>query len=192
MDDGEANNILSEEYKNSMSYKDVTAPYFEQVKNRSDLIKKSYLDLFLWLPSDILLKSDKMTMAHGLEIRAPIMDTEVFNVASGIPKKYLIKNKVTKYIFREVANKVIPEEWAKRKKLGFPVPFTMWLKEQKYYDKLKNTFNQDFVSEFFIKDKLLNMLEEHFKGTKNNGRKLYTIYSFLIWYKVYFIDFAGN
>ena len=188
MDDSEANHILSDGYKNDMSYKDVTKPYFEQVKDRSDLIKKSYLDLFLWLPNDILLKADRMAMAHSLEVRAPILDKEVFAVASRIPKKYLIKNKVTKYIFREIANKVIPSEWAKRKKLGFPVPFTLWLKEQKYYDIMKNMFSEDFVSEFFVKDKLLSMLDDHFNGKKNNGRKLYTVYSFLTWYKVYFVE----
>ena len=188
MNDDEANNILSGDHKSNMSYRDVTAPYFEQVKDKSDLIKKSYLDLFLWLPNDILLKGDRVSAANGLEVRAPILDKEVFSVASRIPKKYLIKNKVTKWIFREVANKVIPPEWAKRKKLGFPVPFTLWLKEKKYSDILKNIFTEDFVSEFFERDKLLLMLDEHFNGVKNNGRKLYTVYSFLLWYKVYFIE----
>ena len=188
MNDGEANDILSGAYKNDMSYRDVTKPYFEKVKSEDDLIKKLYLDLFLWLPNDILLKADKMTMAHSLELRVPFLDKAVFAVASKIPKKYLIKNKETKMIFREVANKTIPPEWAKRKKLGFPVPFTLWLKERKYFDALKNIFSEDFVSEFFVREKLFFMLEEHFKGIKNNGRKLYTIYSFLLWYKIYFMD----
>ncbi|MCL2774719.1 MAG: asparagine synthase (glutamine-hydrolyzing) [Oscillospiraceae bacterium] len=188
MNDSEANDILSNVYKNNMSYKDVTKPYFDKVKGRSDLIKKLYLDLFLWLPNDILLKADKMTMAHSLELRVPFLDKEVFAVASKIPTKYLVKNKVTKRVFREVANRVIPSEWAKRKKVGFPVPFTLWLKEEKYCDVLKSIFSETFVSEFFIKDKLFSMLNEHFNGVKNNGRKLYTIYSFLLWYKVYFIE----
>jgi len=188
MNDDEANNILSAGCKSNVSYKNVTAPYFEKVKDKSDLIKKLYLDLFLWMPNDILLKGDKMSAAHNLEGRTPIMDKEVFALASKIPTKYFIKNKSTKYLFRQVANKVIPSEWAKRKKLGFPVPFTLWLREQKYYDLLKNMFSEDFVSEFFVKDKLLAMLDEHFKSVKNNGRKLYTAYSFLVWYKVYFAE----
>ena len=188
MDNDEANGILRNAYKSDISYKDVTAPYFEKVKDKSDLIKKLYLDLFLWLPNDILLKADKMTMAHSLELRVPFLDKEVFALASKIPAKYLIKNKITKHIFREASKKIIPSEWAKRKKLGFPVPFTLWLKEQKYLDILENIFKEDFVSEFFIKDKLFLMLDEHFKGLKNNGRKLYAIYSFLIWYKIYFME----
>ena len=189
MDDWEANNILSDDYKSGISYKDVTAPYFEQVKDKSDLIKMLYLDLFLWLPNDILLKADKMTMAYSLELRVPFLDKEVFALASKIPSEYLVKNKVTKRIFRETANKIIPTEWAKRKKVGFPVPFALWLKEQKYFDILENIFNEDFASEFFIKDKLFIMLNEHFKGLKNNGRKLYVIYTFLLWYKIYFLEY---
>ena len=138
------------------------------------------------LLDDILLKAERMAAAHALEVRAPILDREVFAEASKIPKKYLIKNKITKYIFREIANKIMPPEWAKRKKLGFPVPFSLWLKEQKYYDILKSAFSEDFVSEFFVREKLFIILDEHFKGVKNNGRKLYTVYSFLVWYKIYF------
>jgi len=188
MDDDEANDILSDGCKSDVSYKDITRPYFEKVKNKSDLVKKLYLDMFLWMPNDILLKGDKMSSAHDLEVRTPIMDKEVFSVATKIPAKYLVRNKVTKHIFREIANKIIPEEWAKRKKVGFPVPFSLWLREQKYYDKLKDMFSEDFVPEFFVKDKLIAMLDEHFKGVKNNGRKLYAAYAFLLWYKVYFIS----
>ena len=112
----------------------------------------------MWLPNDILLKADKMTMAHSLELRVPFLDKEIFALASRIPAKYLIKNKIAKYIFRETANTVIPPEWAKRKKVGFPVPFTLWLKEQKYSDILKNMFGQGFVSEFFIKENCLRLV----------------------------------
>lgn len=188
MDDAEANNILSADYKNNMSFRDVTKFYFDQVKDKSEHIKKSYLDLFLWLPNDILLKGDRVSAANGLEVRAPILDKEVFALTSRIPKKYLVKNRVTKYIFRQIANKIMPTEWAKRKKVGFTVPFRFWLKEEKYRDILKDIFSEDFVSEFFERDKLLVMLDEHFSGKKNNGRKLYTVYSFLLWYKVYFME----
>ena len=127
-------------------------------------------------------------MAHSLEARMPILTKEMFELASKIPAKYLIKDKFTKYIFREAANKVIPEEWAKREKRGFPVPFRLWLREQKYYNILKGMFEEDFTGEFFEREKLFAMLENHFKGTQNNGRKLYTVYAFLLWYKIYFIE----
>ena len=188
MGDDEAEGILAGRYKSGMSYKDVTAPVFAQVKGRPDLIKKMYLDLFLWLPNDILLKADKMTAAHSLEARMPVLDTEVFALASKIPAEYLVKDKTTKYIFREAANRVIPDEWAKRQKLGFPVPFRLWIKERKYLDMFKKMFEEDFTGEFFERGKLLSLLDDHVKGRRNNGRKLYTVYCFLLWYKIYFAE----
>ena len=144
--------------------------------------------MHFWLPQDILLKADKMTMANSLELRVPLLDINVFNYAKTIPNKYLIQNKQTKKIFREIAHEKIPEQWAKRRKLGFPVPFSKWICEKKYYEKIKEMFNQEFVEEFFDKKIINNLLEEHYHNQKNNGRKIYNIYSFLIWYQVYFID----
>ncbi len=95
---------------------------------------------------------------------------------------------LTKKIFREIADKKIPEEWAKRRKLGFPVPFSKWILEEKYYNKVKEIFSKEYVEEFFDKNVINRLLEEHYNKKKNNGRKIYNIYTFLIWYKVYFID----
>ena len=191
MDDSEADALLNEKYRSGMSYRDVTAPHFERVKGQSDLVKKSYLDLCLWLPNDIFLKADRMTAAHSLEARMPVLSREMFEIASRIPERYLLKGRVTKYIFREAAGRVLPAQWSKREKLGFPVPFRHWLREQKYFDMLKGMFEEEFAGEFFRRDRLLAMLDAHFRGEQNNGRKLYTVYAFLLWYKIYFIEGGG-
>ena len=73
MDNEEADEVLSPAYKSKMRYQDVTKPYFDQVKDQDDLHKKLFLDMHLWLPHDILLKADKMTMAHSLELRVPYL-----------------------------------------------------------------------------------------------------------------------
>ena len=138
----------------------------------------------------MLLKADKMSMANSVELRVPFLDKEVWEVARKIPSKYLIKDGETKKVFRDVATEVIPEEWAKRRKLGFPVPFFMWIKEEKYFSRVKDLFMQDWVAEFFDKDKINKMLDDHYNGVENHGRKLYNIYIFLVWYKVYFVDGA--
>ncbi len=80
-----------------------------------------YIDLNFWLPNDILLKADKMSMANSVELRVPFLDKEVWNISKRLPTKYMVHDGQTKYIFRKVAEKVIPEEWAKRRKLGFTV-----------------------------------------------------------------------
>jgi asparagine synthase (glutamine-hydrolysing) len=99
----------------------------------------------------------------------------------------MVKDGQTKYIFRSIAHESLPEEWAKRRKLGFPVPFNTWLKEDKYYKQVKEQFNKDFVKEFFDLEKINKMLDDHHNDIKPNTRKIFTIYCFLIWYERYFI-----
>jgi asparagine synthase (glutamine-hydrolysing) len=187
MGNHEANSYLNAKHKSKITFQDVTKPYFDNVKNASDLHKKMYLDMKLWLPNDILLKADKMTMASSLELRVPFLDKELFSVAAKIPTQYLINKHTTKWAFREAAKKVIPLDWAKRKKLGFPVPFRDWICDGKYYNVVKQEFNQDFVDDIFDKQMLNILLDDHFTKKAQNGRKIYTIFAFLVWYKKYFI-----
>ena len=105
-----------------------------------------------------------------------------------IPSNMESRDNTTKYILRKTANEVLPDEWATRPKWGFPVPFHYWIREDKYYNKVKELFNEDFVSEFFKVDYLNKLLDDHKNEKKQNGRKIYVIYTFLIWYKVYFIN----
>lgn len=187
MDDKEANEILADNLKDNMTIKDIIKPYYDKVKNEDDIVKKLYIDFHLWLPQDILLKADKMTMANSIELRVPLLDSYLFQYSRQIPTKFLVKDKQTKYLFRDIANEKIPEEWSKRRKLGFPVPFSRWAREEKYYKILKESFNKEYVSQFFDQEYINNLLDDHYNNIKNNGRKIYNIYVFLVWYEVYFI-----
>lgn len=188
----EANKILTEKYKNDIKYQDITKPYYDKVKDEDDLTKMQYLDMYFWLPNDILLKADKMSMANSLELRVPILDKEVFKLAKTIPSEYKLSHNTTKYILRKAASKRIPEEWYKRRKKGFPVPIIKWFREEKYYSIVKNIFEEDFTHEFFDQKLLIKMLDEHYNCKKNNCRKLWTIFVFLVWYKKFFVDFKKS
>lgn len=188
MDEEEANEILADRLKDDMTTTDVLRPYYEKVKHENNVLKKMYIDMHFWLPQDILLKADKMTMANSIELRVPFLDKEVWEVARKIPTKYLIRKKKTKEIFRSVADEEMPEEWSKRRKLGFPVPFSKWILEEPYYRLVKEQFDQPYVEQFFDKQVIDRLLEEHYHQKANHGRKIYNIYIFLIWYQVYFAD----
>lgn len=187
-EEDEACNILNIKYQNSKSVKEITGPIYAKVKNQDDITKKQYLDLKLWLQGDILLKADKMSMAHSLELRVPFLDKEVMKVGKSIPTIHKINNKTTKLALREAAINTLPEEWAKREKKGFPVPIRFWLKEEKYYNIVKESFISKYASEFFNTQSLINLLDNHYNNKENNARKIYTIYVFLVWYKRFFID----
>ncbi len=186
--ESDINSILSKDLRDNMMVSDVLKPYYDKVKGENEITKKMYIDMYFWLPQDILLKADKMTMANSIELRVPLLDKEVFEYAKTIPTKYQIKNKQTKYLFRKIANEKMPEDWAKRRKLGFPVPFSKWIREEKYYKKIKEMFNKEYVNEFFEKNAINKLLDDHFNNIKNNGRLIYNIYIFLIWYDKFFIE----
>ena len=186
MSDELANSLVTSKYKNAETSRDLTKKYYDEVKNMDDVSKRLYLDMKMWIVEDILLKADKMTMANSIELRVPLLDKMMWELARTIPVKHKVHNEITKYAFRTAAKNKLPEDWAKRRKLGFVVPFVVWIKEEKYYKIVKEVFNKDFVSEFFDKDKINKLLDDHFNGITNNGRKVYTIYTFLKWYEIYF------
>ena len=186
MTDELANSLVTSKYKNAETSRDLTKKYYDEVKNMDDISKRLYLDMKMWIVEDILLKADKMTMANSIELRVPLLDKKMWELARTIPVRHKVHNEITKYAFRTAAKNKLPEDWAKRRKLGFVVPFVLWIKEEKYYKIVKEVFNKDFVSEFFDKDKINKLLDDHFNNITNNGRKVYTIYTFLKWYEIYF------
>ena len=183
---------------NAPSPNQITKPFYTKVKGKDDVTKMQFLDLHLWMTGDILLKADKMSMANSLELRVPFLDKEIMALAQKIPTKYRVTRKeitdentkyVTKYAMRLAAKKDTPPATAKtaaKKKLGFPVPIRVWLKEEKYYQIVKTEFLSENSKKFFNSDMLFNLLDEHKKGNKDNSRKIWTIFMFLVWYKVYF------
>jgi len=175
----------------------ITKPYYENVKDKDDVTKMQYLDLHLWMAGDILLKADKMSMANSLELRVPFLDKEVMKLAERIPTKYRVTHDkgtdetkyITKYAMRLAAKKDTPKQTAKtaaKKKLGFPVPIRVWLKEDKYYNIVREAFESSIAKEFFNEEPLIRLLDDHKNGKCDNSRKIWTVFSFLIWYNVYF------
>ena len=182
--DDELGDILK--YKDYLSNKEIVSDVYSEYKNESDLNKKLAVDIRYWLPDNILNIVDKMTMAHSIESRVPFTDIEVFKLSSTLTPKYKVRDGVTKVSLREAARRVIPNESYKKKKLGFPVPIRDWIKEDDFYNEIKSTFEMDIAFELFDRDNIMKLLDDHKNGVRDNYRKVWAIYSFLKWYKVYF------
>lgn len=168
------------------NHTELTKPYYDKVKNLDDTTKMQYIDIHFWLIGDILLKADKMSMAHSLEVRVPFLDRDVFEVARKVPLKYKVTNENTKFAMRQAAHRYLPDMVAEKKKLGFPVPIRIWLKEDKYYNTVKDAFTSPAAAEFFNVDEIVKLLDDHRNGKNDNSRKIWAIYMFLVWYKRYF------
>ena len=165
---------------------DVTKEVYNEFKNYSNIDKMQAIDINFWLMKDILLKADRMTMASSIEGRVPFIDKEVFKVASHLPFDYKVTKENTKVALRAAAKEVIPTEAYKKKKLGFPVPVREWIKDGSFKEEVEKTLNSDVANKYFNTKIINKMFEEHINGKKDNYRKIWTIYTFIKWYQVFF------
>ena len=167
-------------------------PYYDMVADKDAVTKMQFVDLNMWMVGDILLKADKMSMANSLELRVPFLDKKIMALAGRIPTKYRVNSENTKYAMRKAALRRMPEKWAGKKKLGFPVPTRVWLKEDKYYNIVKEEFLGENAQKFFHTDKLVKLLDDHRAGKADNSRRVWTVYTFLVWYKQFFSEEAAK
>ena len=173
--------------KNAAEPKVLCDKFYSEVRDKDTVTKMQYLDINMWLMGDILLKADKTSMANSLELRVPFLDKKVMEFASTIPLKCRVNTQTTKLALRKAAEKTLPRRTATKDKLGFPVPIRVWLKEEQYYNRVKEAFTTDYANEFFDTEKLLQLLETHKSGKADVSRKIWTVYTFLVWYEQFFI-----
>ncbi len=159
---------------------------YNRSRRHDDVTKMQTLDINLWMVGDILLKADRMSMANSLELRVPFLDKEVFKVASTLPTKLRVNKYNTKYAMRRAAQRHLPQETAEKEKLGFPVPTREWLKDERYYNIVKNAFESETAQKFFNSDILVAWLDQHYNQIEDNSRKIWTVYIFIVWYNIYF------
>ncbi|MBP1535842.1 MAG: asparagine synthase (glutamine-hydrolyzing) [Ruminococcus sp.] len=164
----------------------VTKPFYDKVRDQDQVTQMQYLDLHLWMTGDILLKADKMSMAHSLELRVPFLDRKIMELAEQIPTRFRVTANETKYAMRIAALKACPPQTAKKDKLGFPVPTRVWLREDKYYGIVKDSFTSATAQKFFNTDALVELLDDHRAEKYDYSRKIWTVFTFLVWYDVYF------
>ena len=161
--------------------------YFDEVPNLDEPTQLQYVDMHTWMIYDILLKADRMSMANSLELRVPFLDRKMLELSTRIPTRYRAANETTKIALRGAAIKQLPERTANKKKLGFPVPLNDWLREDKYCNKVKAAFQSDIAEKFFVTDELLRLLDDHKNGRALNMQKIWSFYTFIVWYEQFFV-----
>lgn len=161
---------------------------YEENEGLDPLSKMSDVDIQIWLEGDIYLNVDKMSEAAGLEVRMPLTDLRIFDIASRMPSKYKINAEQNKVPLRMAAAKVLPEEVAFRKKLGFIVPIRIWMADERYNQDVKEKLHSEVAAQFFHMDEIDAIFQEYMDGNSDNWRKVWTIYTFLVWYECYFVS----
>ena len=183
-EDKEAVSILKN--KTQISTREILKPYYKAHAKDSNLVKRQIIDYYFWLVRDFLHAVDRNTMMFGLEARTPFLDDAVYSVARTLPQEAKINKTTTKPALRLAASKVIPNEAYKKKKLGFPVPLREWIREEDLYQEIKRAFNSPAAAHFFDVSKINRLLEQHKSGKKDCYKKVWTIYTFIIWYEQFF------
>lgn len=172
--------------KAQIKTRDITAPFFEAHKNDPTMVQRQIIDYYFWLVKDFLHAVDRNTMMFGLEARTPFLDDAVYEVARNLPKAAKINTQTTKPALRLAASRVIPNEAYKKKKLGFPVPLREWMKEEDLFEEIRKRFESAAAEQFFDREKLKKLLAVFKSGKQDCYKKVWTVYTFLVWYDRFF------
>ncbi len=174
----------------------VTDPYYRLSQNLDDPARMQTVDCHTWLPGDILMKADKMSMAHSLELRVPYLSVTVFEqIAKRLPLPLRLGHGTTKLALRAATKGLLPDAVINRPKLGFPIPIVDWI-AQDMRDFIFDVYRS--VRPPFLDTAYFNhLLENSQQFVWNRDRKIWTGLTFLLWYQTYFtndvsaLSFAG-
>ena len=186
MKEDEKQKILKTYYEGVLPI-DLAKDIYEETEGLDPLTKMSDVDIQIWLEGDIYFNVHKMSEAAGLEIRMPLKDMRIFDIASRIPSRYKVNSEQNKVAFRTAAAKVLPEEIAFRKKLGFIVPIRIWMADDRYNQDVREKLQGASAEKFFHVEELEAIFDDYVGGNSDNWRKIWTIYTFLVWYEEYFV-----
>ncbi|MGH3950845.1 MAG: asparagine synthase (glutamine-hydrolyzing) [Pseudonocardiaceae bacterium] len=171
-------------FADRVGHADVTAEAYRASQAWDPVARMQHVDLFTWLRGDILVKADKMTMANSLELRVPFLDPEIFRVAAGIPLDQKITRDTTKYALRRALADVVPAHVLNRRKLGFPVPIRLWLRDE-MYDWARGIITDSGTGELIDKPAVLRLLDEHKAGILDHSRRIWALLVFMLWHGIF-------
>jgi asparagine synthase (glutamine-hydrolysing) len=164
---------------------DVIARHFAKMNGAHILDKMLYVDTVTWLPDDLLLKADKITMAHSLELRVPLLDHMVMQFAASLPPRDKVRGMATKYILKKAFEGRVPTEVLRRRKSGFPVPYERWMQEKKsmIWEVLLDgrTLKRGFFNAPILTDKVYRRL----KGNERMPKELFSLFILELWARLF-------
>ena len=165
---------------------DVINGYYLRDNANDRLSKEQYVDIKMYLPDDILVKVDRMSMANSLEARVPFLDHEFVEFSATIPADLKLHGLRTKYILKRAMSRLLPEEIIHRKKQGFSIPMKNWLR-----DELRNLM-LEILSEkrlkengYFNYEYVNKIMKQHLEGRRNNAHQLWALMVFELWYEMH-------
>jgi asparagine synthase (glutamine-hydrolysing) len=184
--------LYSTDFRNSIDREYTVEPVrklFSAVKDESVLDQMLYIDTKTWLPDDLLVKADKMTMANSVELRVPLLDHRLLEFAAALPPQYKLNGFTLKYIWKKALSKRVPDSILKRKKAGFPVPYASWLRHN-----LKDTVHEILTDRKTIQRGYFQKatLEKLMQANQERGaysKEVFSLVTLELWHRM-FLDGA--
>ncbi|MBE6677281.1 MAG: asparagine synthase (glutamine-hydrolyzing) [Ruminococcaceae bacterium] len=176
-------------YDKDVHYTNRTAEIYKEAKDYgySELLRMQHCDLCTWLPSDILVKGDRLSMANSLEARVPFLDKEVFAAAAELCDGEKLKDGTTKFILRDTFRDLLNPQTVVRPKLGYPVPVRVWLKDE-LYAWAKEIIENSTATDYINSAEAIKLLDKHRDGKGDWYHHIWAILCFITWYKLYVTD----
>lgn len=162
--------------------------HFKTVADATPLDRMLYVDTKIWLPDDLLLKADKMTMANGIELRVPFLDHKLVEFAATLPPDLKLKQGRGKFLLRAAMDGVVPEAIMRRPKKGFPVPTSSWLRCQlKDFTRSALLDRDSACRQYMDPSTLREIVEGHQRGSSDFHQEIWVLLAFEMWHRL-FID----
>ena len=187
---GIRSHMYSDEFRKAVGspVPDYFGGLFARLTGATALKRMSYVDLKSWLPDDLLIKADKMTMAASVELRVPFLDHKLVEFCLSLPDDLRLRGVTGKYLLKRVAERWLPREIIYRPKQGFPVPIRQWFREglrEQVHDILLDS--KSLGRGYFRPDYVQGLLSRHQAGVEDHSRRLLTLVILETWHRI-FVD----
>jgi asparagine synthase (glutamine-hydrolysing) len=162
------------------------ARHFDRFADLSWPAQMMRFDSETYLPEDVLTKVDRMSMAHSIESRVPLLDHEVVECAASFPAHFHLRNGTRKHLLRQIAAERLPASALSRPKRGFGVPLSSWLRgdlRELFADTLLSAraLSRGYFRAAFIRQ----LVNEHVSGTRDHTLRLWQLVVFERWHRLY-------
>jgi asparagine synthase (glutamine-hydrolysing) len=155
------------------------------VRGQNTLDAMLYIDTKTWLPDDLLIKADKMTMANSIELRVPLLDHQVLEFAASLPPSFKLKGFSLKHILKEALSHKIPQEIRNRKKTGFPVPYASWLRgDLQHFVRDVLTDSRTINRRYFRREAVEGLLQDNQSGA-DRSKEIFSLLSLELWQRAF-------
>lgn len=162
-----------------------TLKYWDRTHGADHVARMLYTDLKTYLPGDILVKVDRMSMAHSLEVRAPLLDYRVIEFAASLPSRMKINGSTKKYILKKAFGRVLPERILHRRKHGFTVPLDHWFRSDLSQITENCLIRNPAMAAYFSLPEIGRIWQEHQEMRVDHGTLLWSLLSFALWHRQY-------